>query len=359
MTCPHCGADVPSGSSFCYACRKRVTGASGAPPAATTASPEPPARPPGRLEAAALERPGIVLAIAILDFLGAAGSLLAGGLVLFAAASGAEGRALLAAMGLVALLMSAAQVACGVGLMRLRPWARTLQIVMACLSICNVLSILILIYLLRPGVKVLFSGRSPHELSDLELQLAARQATVSGGGVAVVVGLLVVSLLVLPAVIGIVAAIAIPSLLRARVSANEAGAIGDMRTFASVQAAYQGANGGHFEGQASCLARPQVCIPGYSGPPFLDDALAEQKVARRGYVFRLLPGPTANVDTTSHSPTSVATFAWVAEPAEPNRTGVRSFCTDQTGVIFQSSTSRGFRGADGTGCPPGASEPLF
>ena len=355
MTCPHCGADVPSGSSFCYACRKRVTGVPAAPAPAPGQAAAPPAY---RLEAAVLERPGVVLAIAIFDFLAAAVALLGGGLLFLAAASGAEGRVALAATGLLALLAGAVQLACGVGLMRLRPWARTLQIVLACLSICNVISILVLIYLLRPGVRVLFSGRSPHELSDLELQLVSRQATLSGGGAAVIAAVLVVTVLVLPAVVGIIAAIAIPSLLRARTSANEAASIGDMRTFASAQAAYQSANGGFYEGQASCLARPQVCIPGYSGPAFLDDLMAEQQATRHGYVLRLVPGPTANVDTTRHSPTSVSSFAWVADPVSPG-TGTRSFCVDQSGVVCSTRGQRGFGALDGTGCPVGAGcEPL-
>lgn len=358
MTCPHCGADVPSGSSFCYACRKRVNGAPVAPSAPAAPRPSPGA-PDARVEAAELERPGVVLAIAILDFLGAAGGLLASALLFFGATQGTDGRLVLAGMGLVALLMAGLQLACGVGLLRLRPWARTLQIVLACLSICNVLSILILIYLLRPGVKVLFSGRDPHQLSDLELQLVARQATLSGGGAAAVAVLLLVSLLVVPAMVGIIAAIAIPSLLRARTSANEAAAIGNLRTAVSAQTAYQAANDGFFEGQASCLARPQICIPGYSGPPFMDDAMAEQQLTRNGYVLRLLPGPAARADTTRQSPTSVASFVWVAEPVSPS-TGTRAFCTDQTGVVCFTRERRGFGSLDGTACPPDpACEPLF
>ena len=126
-----------------------------------------------------------------------------------------------------------------------------------------------------------------------------------------------------------------PSLLRARVSANESPAIGDIRTVISAQEAYRAANGGYFDGNLECLARPSAgCVPGYpaDGPLFLDPVLAGRQ-PKSGYQRRFEPGRMMAVDPAISSQTSVTRYAYVAVPVAPGQTGVRSFCGDASGII--------------------------
>jgi prepilin-type N-terminal cleavage/methylation domain-containing protein len=149
-------------------------------------------------------------------------------------------------------------------------------------------------------------------------------------------GFTLIELLIVVAIIGIIAAIAIPSLLRARVSANEAATIGDIRTVISAEAAYHGANGGEY-GIISCLATPSngACILGYSAtaPSFLDPNLGTIPMTKSGY------GRDANYFGTGNQAGDVATYCYQASPTSLNRTGTRSFGGDSSGVVAGTSAS--------------------
>jgi type II secretory pathway pseudopilin PulG len=176
-------------------------------------------------------------------------------------------------------------------------------------------------------------------------------ATHGGKGLAIA-GIVtsVLSFLVIP-VIGIIAAIAIPSLLRARVSANEAAAIGDVRTVISAEAAYQSANGGYYD-TLECLAGPTRCIPNYpaNGATFIDTQLTRSE--KMGYRRSFHPGPPADAAGrgTSYSPSSIQSYAYVAEPSTMGQTGVRAFCGNEAGIVCEMRNGRMPRIEDGR-CP--------
>ena len=157
------------------------------------------------------------------------------------------------------------------------------------------------------------------------------------GGRGLAIGGIAVGALCLLFCIPVVAAIVIPSLLRARVSRNESAAIGDVRTVIAAEAAYASANGGFYDAPA-CLAAPRQCIPEYpeSGAVFLDSRFVVLG-SRSGYVRRFQGGPRPSPEEIKGalSPSSVKRFAFIAVPAERGRTGVRSFCGDDTGRLCQ------------------------
>ncbi|MBU2541032.1 MAG: type II secretion system GspH family protein [Candidatus Omnitrophica bacterium] len=125
-------------------------------------------------------------------------------------------------------------------------------------------------------------------------------------------GFTLVEIMIVVAIIALLAAIAIPNLLRARLNANESASIAAMQTLSTAAQSYRSANPSYPTNLAALSN---------ATPPYIDSVLAGG--TKSGYAF-ILTG-TTNAFTATAAPSTVGT------------TGNRYFFVDESGVVRYAS----------------------
>ena len=137
-------------------------------------------------------------------------------------------------------------------------------------------------------------------------------------------GFSLIELLIVVAIILIIAAIAIPNLLRSKMAANESSAVGSLRTLNTACATYATSYGGFPTGLSALGGEGTGSSPTSTAAQLIDNVL--ETGTKSGYNFTFSAG-------TADSAGNIDYYIINANPVTPGSTGLRYFFTDQSGVI--------------------------
>lgn len=144
-------------------------------------------------------------------------------------------------------------------------------------------------------------------------------------------GFSLIELLVVVSIILILAAIAIPNLLRSKMAANESSAVSSIRTITTAETTYASSWGAGYSPVLDNLGGPDPCTAATAAAAcIIDSALTVAPYMKSGYTFAARGNtPVGTVDNG---------FEVNATPVAVDVTGKRAFCSDQTGLIRFNTT---------------------
>jgi prepilin-type N-terminal cleavage/methylation domain-containing protein len=183
-------------------------------------------------------------------------------------------------------------------------------------------------------------------------------------------GFSLIELLIVVAIIGIIAAIAIPALLQARIAANESAVKGDSKSLVASNATYAAQNNQAYATNLTCLADPDsggVCAAGPLGPwppntaAFIDAQLGAQiptppnfvvgaTMEKKGFIRTY--NAAVNAGSGAHD-LGFLTYTYIANATAGGQTGNNNYTVDHTGLMCNQPYTAGPYPGDGQSNPPG------
>ncbi len=166
-------------------------------------------------------------------------------------------------------------------------------------------------------------------------------------------GFTLIELVIVVGVVAILFAIAVPWLLNARMSANEASAIASLEAITDAQALYKEVCGkGRYAASLPALAEP---LPA-TGSAFLSPDLASGEIVVKSGYRIAFDAETGEPPVKGCNGADTATgYAVTAEPVRPGNTGRRYFATNSSRVVYEHTESFGST-VPLSGAPPGGTE---
>jgi prepilin-type N-terminal cleavage/methylation domain-containing protein len=161
----------------------------------------------------------------------------------------------------------------------------------------------------------------------------AKKARASAGA-----GFSLIELLIVVAIILIIAAIAIPNLLRARMAANEAAAAETLRTITTASVTYNSTWGNGFPPSLAAIGGVPSAVPTCDAAGLVDPTITAAPNQKSGFTFGYSPVGASVTPPAGCTVAGANAYIVTATPIIEGVTGIRSFCGDEPGAIHFDTT---------------------
>ena len=145
-------------------------------------------------------------------------------------------------------------------------------------------------------------------------------------------GFSLIELLIVVAIILIIAAIAIPNLLKSKMAANQSSAVASLRTINTCEVTYSSTYNQGFTSNLVQLGPPASGAGTSAAAGLVDSILGQDPAAKSGYTFTYTASAAVGGSTPAYTVT--------ASPVTPGTTGQNYYFTDASNVIRQNSTQQ-------------------